>query len=631
MATKKTKTSPGKVVIGKAGKTLTKADCAGINLVDVVVAPGVDFNIPGLFAWQTDLVSMDLSAAAVKSIPRDTFRGCTALTSVKLPAGLEEIEAFAFRGCTALETVDIPESVKTIGNRAFADCDSLKVARVPASAAAGTDVSAFDHCEALVDAGAFVPSDEPRGATLTITRRDAYYVKSQVRNMGPIDEIVVEEGVTELPACAFRGLDIRRCILPRSLKTISAALFNECRNLEYVELPGVEWISKFAFCDCESLRFIDLPDTLRGICECAFYKCRNLRFVRIPDGCNFFVEGGSMGFSFPYKPAKGSEFGGCRTLEEVEVPASLANISPNSFAGCPRLKLVKRDECKAPADAVSSSAKYCVIDISAGPKAESYPVEYLDEMPEGGWDATYRSDKIVFARIKAGAFAMGGGSHGKTNPKHEVTLTNDYYMAVHLLTLGQMKKVLGKNFRGCEVLEDDGVFDLDINTTSDSHVVRLRYGEMRGETVSNMGKYTEWPKSSKVASKSFLGLLRTRTGIADMDLPTDAEWEMACRGGSAGDEIVDADGNARPVDFFRGEAGESVYNAFGVGDIIGREQMCLDYARKASLGKEPQTNPVGDKPYVDRFKRGPWVVRGREGISQRDRARCGHVRLCFNA
>ncbi len=591
--------------------------CAG-GKREVVFPAGIDFG-EVLFARNSNITRVDLTVSAARMIPDGAFRDCTSLVSVSWPSGLEKIGAAAFRGCAALEKIDFPPTLTSIGDHAFADCDSLKAACVPESAAAGTDVSAFDHCEALVDSGAFVPSDAPRGASLTVSRRDAYCVKNRIKRMGPIDEIVVEEGVTELPSCAFRGLAVRRCILPSTLKTISPGLFDCCRNLEYVELPGAEWISKYAFAKCESLRFINLPDTLHGISERAFWGCSNLRFVRIPDGCNFFVEGGAI--TGVYYSARGGEFAGCRKLEEVEIPESLVSVSENSFVGCPRLKIVKRTSAvlRTPPEPEERPPRYCVIDISGGHKAKKYPVEFLDELPL----ETVRSrdaDKLVFVRIKAGKFVMGGGKHEKTNPPHEVTLRKDYFISVHLLTCEQAGKILGPD-------GETRFRPLWYDNRKRWRIIRPalgEYSELRGGQ-----QYTNWPKDSKVSGRSFLGILRKRTGIEAIDLPTEAQWEMACRGGSSGDEIVGADGKPSPAASFNVLKKKDAYNAFGIGDIIGYDQMCLDNVKRRSLDNTPQTDPVGDRP--GGLWNRHWAGRGRDGISKRVQTVRGCFRLCFIA
>ena len=49
------------------------------------------------------------------------FRGCTSLSEVILPDGLDIIRESAFEGCTSLLELSLPESVKDIEINAFKD------------------------------------------------------------------------------------------------------------------------------------------------------------------------------------------------------------------------------------------------------------------------------------------------------------------------------------------------------------------------------------------------------------------------------------------------------------------------------------------------------------------------------
>ena len=53
------------------------------------------------------------------------FFGCTGLTSVSIPAGVEKIDYWAFAGCSGLSSVTIPASVTFINESAFSGCTGL--------------------------------------------------------------------------------------------------------------------------------------------------------------------------------------------------------------------------------------------------------------------------------------------------------------------------------------------------------------------------------------------------------------------------------------------------------------------------------------------------------------------------
>ncbi|MGN0843665.1 MAG: hypothetical protein ACI4QT_00420 [Kiritimatiellia bacterium] len=79
---------------------------------------------------------------------------------------------------------------------------------------------------------------------------------------------------------------------------------------------------------------------------------------------------------------------------------------------------------------------YCVIDVSGGPDAVSYPVTYLDTEPVNGWDDTYKTTKILLRRCEAGKFQM--------QKNKEVTFTKPFYMGVFTITQKQYEQVMGR-------------------------------------------------------------------------------------------------------------------------------------------------------------------------------------------
>ena len=73
-------------------------------------------------------------------------------------------------------------------------------------------------------------------------------------------------------------------------------------------------------------------------------------------------------------------------------------------------------------------ATYCVIDLSAGANASSYPVTYLAEPPSGGFNVDeYKTMKLVLKRIEAGTFIMG---ENQSDESHRVILTKPFFIGL---------------------------------------------------------------------------------------------------------------------------------------------------------------------------------------------------------
>jgi len=166
--------------------------------------------------------------------------------------------------------------------------------------------------------------------------------------------------------------------------------------------------------------------------------------------------------------------------------------------------------------AVSGRRLYMVVNLAGGPNAESYPVTYLAGIPEGGWSETYKTTNLVLRLILPGTFLMGSPEteswRGNDEYLHRVTLTKPFYIGVFELTQKQWELVMGSN---------------PARYKGDARPVgSLSYGMVRG---GNKG--LGWPANDEVDADSFLGRLRSRTDFR-FDLPTEAQWEYACRAGT---------------------------------------------------------------------------------------------------
>ena len=109
-------------------------------------APG-DFNIVSGVLYKYIGESTDIV------VPPDVYEIKTGsfplnVTSVKLPAGLTEIEDGLFQNCTELKRVDISNHVTTIGERAFANCINLTSITIP-EAVTAIGERAFFNCSGI--------------------------------------------------------------------------------------------------------------------------------------------------------------------------------------------------------------------------------------------------------------------------------------------------------------------------------------------------------------------------------------------------------------------------------------------------------------------------------------------------
>ena len=253
--------------------------------------------------------------------------------------------------------------------------------------------------------------------------------------------------------------------------------------------------------------------------------------------------------------------------------------------------------------------RYMVVDISGGSTASTFPITYYEGEPAGDGFNTdeYKGNKIAFALIPAGTFWMGSPTDepGRNTAegqgletRHLVTLTKPYYMAIFPITQQQYVKVTGV-VNPSEYGGSDNIY----------HPV---------ERVT---------RSSGVST--FLTALRAKTGKSAFALPTEAQWERACRAatdtpiydGVAYDNIDGLD--AALVDYacynkkynnIHTKVGTFKPNFYGLYDMLGNVwEWCLD-SFNANKNRDLGSAAVTDPCYTEQSPT-YYVTRGRGSTS----------------
>ena len=200
---------------------------------------------------------------------------------------------------------------------------------------------------------------------------------------------------------------------------------------------------------------------------------------------------------------------------------------------------------------------YMVIDVSSD--SGTFPVTYLDTVPPGGWTQEYKTSKIVLRKVEAGSFTMGCSTNEVGFMKylqeppysfdavqHKVSLSKMYYIGVFEVTQRQWEHVMGTRPSWFSKTADYATRPVE----------NISYQDIRG-----VGTLPSAVAVTNVNEASFIGILRKKTGMV-FDLPTEAQWECACRAGKAtalnngsGLSSMVADASASTVARYRANSG----------------------------------------------------------------------------
>ncbi len=178
---------------------------------------------------------------------------------------------------------------------------------------------------------------------------------------------------------------------------------------------------------------------------------------------------------------------------------------------------------------------------------------------------------MKLALIPAGKFMMGSPDEEadreafNESPLHEVTIRKPFYMSIYVVTQEQYEQVMGRNpsyFKGAQ----------------------------------NPVEMVSWDDAVEFCKK-----LSAKTG-KKVRLPTEAEWEYACRAGSHsrfyfGDDdgtlgeyawyTINGGGKPHPV-------GQKKPNAWGLYDMYGNvREWCADWYGVKYYGESPKIDPTG--------------------------------------
>ncbi|MGN0796965.1 MAG: leucine-rich repeat protein [Christensenellales bacterium] len=318
---------------------------ANANFSSVTIAEGVKTINPKAFIF-CNLSTLYLPAS-LEELGYNAFYGCKNLTSVAIPSKVSVVQEKTFAKCEKLESVSFSNgSLAEIGAAAFWDCYALESAEIPTSVTQISE-SAFSNCTSLRTAS--FPG-------VTTLQNNAFY------GCTSLSTVVIPSTVTIISDNAFsKCSSITSLTLQDGVQTIGVDAFWACTSLQSVTLPqSVEYIKDNAFSGCYLLSSCNLPNGLKEIGNNAFYDCLRVSSVFIPAsvttiGYSAFsshiydnnlveinVDSNNKYYYSQYncivEKATKTLIQGCNTSV---IPSDVTAIGQGAFAGCKNLTYVE--------------------------------------------------------------------------------------------------------------------------------------------------------------------------------------------------------------------------------------------------------------------------------------------------
>ena len=120
--------------------------------------------------------------------------------------GVTSIAASAFQGCSSLTSVDIPTTMERIEGKAFTGCEDLQRINI-------TDIAAWCNIELGDDGGDMMINYAFDSTPLYLNGKEIY-------------NLIIPEGVTTIPRCAFRNCENLMTVkIPDSVESIEMEAF----------------------------------------------------------------------------------------------------------------------------------------------------------------------------------------------------------------------------------------------------------------------------------------------------------------------------------------------------------------------------------------------------------------------
>lgn len=337
-------TSLEEAVLPSDLKELPDGTFSNTGLKSITLPDGLEAIGKNAFSGTANLKSITLPDS-LEVIGESVFRS-GGLTEIVIPDSVTTIGQYAFSGCRYLLSVTLGKGLKKIEKGAFEECITLfevynlsDLEITPGSADNGgvgyyakyvfdSSSGTAGNIETTPDGYVFYNDDgeyslidyDAEKTELVLPEKfkgHDYSLAILFENNKNLEKIIIPDSIASLPADIFNGcINLKEVVLPGSLTAIPDRAFYGCYALTKIT-PGeaISEIGKeaFAFSGVEELEF---GDALKNIGDQAFFYCGSLRYVDLGDGVESIGAGA---------------FKQCKMLNKIIIPVSVKTIGIEAF------------------------------------------------------------------------------------------------------------------------------------------------------------------------------------------------------------------------------------------------------------------------------------------------------------
>ena len=552
------------VTIPKSVETASHAFSGDVNLKKVIFEDGI-VTIPSGILNNTGLEEIVLPSS-VKTIGSYAFSNNKSLEKINLLDGVRQIEEGAFSGNSKLSVVELPETLTEISRYVFSDTPSLTHINLP-SGITNIGTGAFEHSgltsielpKELTEIGyyafsqthlseiylpkklnslginAFSNIDTLKKVTVTsdINKSwDDWYWEG-LFDGSPLTTVVIEEGVTKIPAKMFYNQQgIVNINFPSTMKEIAGYAFKNT-SLKTVLFPSaIEKIGNYAFGDIVTLTSIDVGSNLVTGWN-AFSGSKNLVTINLKSGARKIVDGfladtGITEFVVPegVEEIGKDAFSSNKQLTKITLPSTLKTIGEGAFSNTGLKEIVFPASMKTIPKGILDSTQVEKIVLSEG-------VEEIG-------DYAFANNKLLKSVVFPSTLKKIGRAAFKNSNLESVTLPSGLeeiaeeafsYNKLSAVSLPTQLKTLGDNaFSNNNLKEVTLPSHLEVLGTAfvdNSELSKITFSEglkeIRGASYSSLSAFSGTSIKSVVLPKSLEkigdGAFYDLKGLADISIP----------------------------------------------------------------------------------------------------------------